>query len=191
MNVVKLADRLRTRRILLVTYFAAYDSSDSTPRILELYQQIRKMHPSIYLSIIVIMDKANFNQLDILKAIFNDIFVISEAAFKKPSLSFMPLIDNNFDLIDLHSHKAGSFINLMKKYHPKAKIIFNLMESKVQNSIMLAIQALYYCLRADKVLTSSKQDQKKLSKFIKKSKLHCIPNSSWNSVKKAIIQTYS
>lgn len=183
-----------TKSVLLISYFAPCRGHAGGLRLLELYQQIKLLSPNIHLELIACIHPDADWGLELIETIFNKVYWVSHKQYSIETISSMGAFDRAFDFIDLQYHQSGALIPELKQRYPRAIITFSPMESMVRAAILsfqmgwrsynvkriclsmwLALQEIYYVMRADRVTCVSMPDRESLLKFKKATDIFCVP----------------
>ena len=182
-----------TQDILLISYYSPSRGHAGGQRLLDLYAQIRRINPEIYLGLLTCRHAEADWGLDKVNDIFNEVHWLSGDSFNPSNIEIQNEIAQNYDLIDLQYHQSGMLIDMIRKLSPNSKVIFSPMESQIRafklaatkhfsnltiksilGLLVSAIKELYYCFRANRVGCVSLADLDVLKIFVSEKKLYLI-----------------
>ena len=181
------------KKILLISYMPPCREHAGGQRLLDLYSEIKLIQPGLHLSLITHDDLRL--EIELLKSIFDEVFILTQEQFLKDGLSVPNFNTSKFDVIDLQYHQAGALIGLIRKRWPVAKIIFSPMESQFRaliiaikknrihccslrstlGMILNAVMEIWYVIRVDKVVTVSSSDRDVLAILKHREGVTCLP----------------
>ena len=189
-------NKLLTNSILLISYYAPSRGHAGSLRLLDLYRELRRLKPSLHISLIAIRRDELNSEMRELREIFDEIHLIPKKQFYKGHFQTLNLDCSTFDLIDLQFHQAGKLIKHCRRLWPKAVVTFSPMESKVRAAsilsvhiephlikrikqklmrLQLAFNEIRYIRMADRVTTVSEPDRMALLKYKTNNSIFCVP----------------
>jgi glycosyltransferase involved in cell wall biosynthesis len=185
-----------TKRILLVSYFSPSRSHAGALRLLDLYSEMRRLNPILYLALVTVDRHGECCVDDLPPLLFDEVHSVAPENFTPKTLCGMAFKSSGFDLIDLQYHQSGALVNACRRLWPTATIVFGPMESQLRAAItrasmgwrhlwrtwrtMLgllwsAAHEVLYVLRADRVVAVSEADRSVIAFFKREEKLFCVP----------------
>lgn len=182
------------KKVLLVSYLPPSRAHAGAQRLLDLYAELKCIQPDLHLALVTCSDYGF--DIDLLKAIFNEVHCLAVGKFSKHDVSTLTFDSPDFDLIDLQYHQAGALIGAFRTRWPSATLIFSPMESQLRalkiafaknklelcrawrTTLGLALNAVMeacYVIKADKVVTVSDSDRDVLAFLKQAGKVTCLP----------------
>lgn len=165
-------------------------------RLLDLYAEMRRLKPSLYLALVAV-DRPRENWGDDLPpSLFDEVHSVAPENFTPKALCGMAFKSSGFNLIDLQYHQSGTLINSCRGLWPTATVVFSPMESQLR-AAMIRLAAgwrhvwhpwrtmlgllwsaafeVFYALRADRVVAVSEADRSVIAFFKRQGKVFCVP----------------
>jgi glycosyltransferase involved in cell wall biosynthesis len=184
-------------RILLVSYFAPSRGHAGGLRLLELYQELRRLRPRLHLCLLTCAQPEGDWGEPLLEQVFDEVHRRPIQDFSSSIFLATGLAERSFDLVDFQFHQSGALMNHARRRWPQALLLFSPMESQLRacmlgfngvprlswrnarqmlGSLRSAVQEWLYLRRADRIQAVSSADEQVLRRFAPASRqVFCVP----------------
>ena len=184
-------------RILLVSYFSPSRGHAGGLRLLELYQELRRLRPRLHLCLLTCAHPESDWGEPPLGEVFDEVHRRPVREFSSSVFLATGLAGHSFDLVDFQFHQSGALMSHARRLWPQAVLLFSPMESQLRACLLeldgasklswrsarqmlgllrSAAQEWLYLRRAHRIQAVSSADQQVLSRFTPASRqVFCVP----------------